>query len=241
MRALVRTAGALAGALLACAAAAPAAHAQAAATSICDPRDQRAAELPRRAPRGRREHRADWWWGGWLGFYATGTVVQSVRAGLEEQGKRADYIVSAVKALFGTGRLLYARPNARLGAEPMLAVPLEAPADCSARLGIGEETLRKNAHESDSRWSWKRHLFNVGINVIGGVIVAEGFGAEQRGWTSAGIGIAVGEAMILSTRLGLGDLEEYDRRFPASGVPAEPPTTWNLVPWPGGIGLAVRF
>ena len=119
-----------------------------------------------------RQTYARLWWGGWLGFYATGTVVQSVRAGLEDEADgRADYTISAVKALIGTTRLLVARPQARLGAEPLLALPLGEPADCAARLAIGEETLRQNAKEADARWDWRRHAFNVGLNVVGGVAV----------------------------------------------------------------------
>jgi hypothetical protein len=82
----------------------------------------------------------------------------------------------------------------------------------------------------------------VGLNVVGGVIADEAFDAQRRGWISAGVGIAVGTAMILSHPWqAAGDLAEYERRFPASGVPADPPTSWRIVPWPGGAALALRF
>jgi hypothetical protein len=236
-----RKAGALGAALLALLAA-PAAFAQAGAAPLCDSETgARLRFLEERLAGGQTYAR--WWWGGWLGFYATGTVVQSVRAGLEDEGDgRADYTISAVKALIGTTRLLVARPQARLGAEPLLALPLDEPAHCAARLGVGEETLLQNAKEADARWDWRRHAFNVGLNVVGGVIADEAFDAQRRGWISAGVGIAVGTAMILSHPWqAAGDLAEYERRFPASGVPADPPTSWRIVPWPGGAALALRF
>ena len=69
-----------------------------------------------------RERYADLWWRGWISFYGIGTVVQATRAGLEDDGgERADLIVSAVKAAGGTTRLFFARPVARLGADPLRA------------------------------------------------------------------------------------------------------------------------
>ena len=92
----------------------------------------------------------------------------------------ADYIVSAVKASAGTGRLLLFPPEARLGAAPMQAVdPVDEQA-CRERLRLGEELLRTNTGDSASGWSWKRHAANVAINVAGGLIVAEGFGRVAR-------------------------------------------------------------
>jgi hypothetical protein len=184
---------------------------------------------------------ADWWWKGWTAAYGVGTVVESVQAGLEndDTGKRADFVVSAVKAGFGTTRLLLWPPTLRLGADPMRALDRGDAASCRERLDVGEDLLRRAADESRSRWSWKRHLANLAINLAGGIIVAEGFD-ESRGWTSAGVGFAVGEAMTLSQPWGADDdLAEYERRF-ASG-PAPDRISWSVAPWGRGGRFLIRF
>jgi hypothetical protein len=187
-----------------------------------------------------RQPHATWWWRGWTGAYAVGTVVQSVRAGIEDsEGKRADLTVGAVKALIGTTRLLFDRPTARLGAEPMQAVAPSSEAACRERLSVGEDLLRKNAKESDSRWDWKRHAGNLALNAAGAAIVAYGFDDETRGWRSAAIGIGVGEAMIFSHPWhGDEDLAEYERRFQGAGAAR---TSLRLVPWGSGARLVLNF
>jgi len=183
---------------------------------------------------------ATWWWRGWTGAYGVGMVVQSVRAGTEDtDSRRADAAVGAVKALIGTTRLLFDRPTARLGAEPMQAIAPSGEAACRERLAVGEELLRQNAKQSDSRWDWKRHAGNVALNVAGAAIVAYGFDDETRGWRSAGIGMGVGEAMILSYPWhGDDDLAEYERRFQGDGAPR---TTLRVVPWGAGARLVLDF
>lgn len=180
-----------------------------------------------------RELYADLWWRGWFGFYGLGVIIQSVSAGVEDdEGEQADLVVSAVKALGGVTRLYFSRPVARLGADPIL----DEAAACRERVAKGEELLRQAAKESDRRYDWKAHASNVGINVAGGLIVAEGFD-EQDGWISAGVGIAVGEVMLWSHPWhGRNDLEEYEARF----APAER-VSWSVAPFGRGLQLNVRF
>jgi hypothetical protein len=186
---------------------------------------------------------ARYWWGGWTGFYGIGTVVTSVQAATEDdRGERANDVVSAAKAAFGTARLLYAPPAARKGAAALRALPVSGEDECRRRLARGEELLRASAAEAGARYSWTRHLANVGINVAGGLIVAEGFDEPGSAWTSAGIGIGVGEAMLWSHPWrARADLAEYERRFPADGVPRPAPVSWELVPCPGGAGIRLAF
>jgi hypothetical protein len=183
---------------------------------------------------------ADYWWKGWMGAYGLGTVIQSVQAGTHDSdGRKADYAISAAKALFGTARLALNPPTARVGADPMRAIePVDA-ASCRQRVEVGEKLLRENAHESESRWNWKRHAANVAINVAGGIIVSQAFD-EDRGWTSAGVGIAVGEAMTFSHPWhGDDDLAEYEQKF--GGSPPAQRVSFSIAPWNQGARVLVRF
>jgi hypothetical protein len=185
-----------------------------------------------------REFYADAWWRGWLGVYSIGMVYQSIDAGLTHDGsERADSTVSAIKALGGVARLLFFRPTARLGADPLLAEPLGDAAVCRARVAQGEELLREASDESQQRWSWKAHAINVGVNLAGALIVTQGFD-EKDGWHSMGIGIAVGEAQIWSHPWqGKSDLEEYQARFSPRAVTP----SWAVIPTGSGLAVQVRF
>ena len=186
---------------------------------------------------------AKYWWMGWTGFYGLGAVVQSARAPFEgDDSKQADLVVSAVKASFGVTRLLLWPPTAKAGTDAMRVVAPNDETACRERLRIGEELLRKNAHESESRWDWKRHAANVGINVAGALIVAEGWDDPWRGWRSAGIGIAVGEAFTFSHPWKADDdLAEYDAKFGQSAALAPTKVSFEVTPRLGGLSFGMRF
>jgi hypothetical protein len=186
-----------------------------------------------------REGHADLWWRGWIGFYGAGAVFQGTRAGFEDdEGQRADLIVSAAKAVGGVARLFFSRPVARLGADPLRAEALPDEESCLARVAQGEGLLHQAAQESERRWDWKPHLFNVAVNTAGALIVTQAFD-QNSGWISAGIGIAVGKAMLWSHPWhGKSDLEDYEVRF-AHALPSR--TSWALMPYERGLRLQVRF
>jgi hypothetical protein len=185
---------------------------------------------------------ANYWWMGWTGFYSIGAVVSSVEAGTEgDEGKRADYIVSAVKSGLGVGRLLLFPPTAKAGAAAMREVAPTDETACRERLRIGEDLMRTNARESASRWSWKRQAAIIGINVAGGIIVAEGFD-EPRGWESMGIGIGVGEIMAFSHPWKADDdLAEYEQKFGATTDYSARKVSWGVAPFPGGLAFGMHF
>jgi hypothetical protein len=180
------------------------------------------------------------WYYGWTSFYALGAVVQSVQAGIEDdKSERADYIVSAVKAAGGVARLLYRPLNARLGADPVLAMPAATHEERLLRLARAEELMRVNAKEAQRRYYWLQHVSNVAVNVAGALIVWQGFDDAETAWTSAGIGIAVGEVFIWSQPWWpSSDWKEYQRRF--SNV-EDQRVTWRIVPTMGGAAVHVAF
>lgn len=181
---------------------------------------------------------ADLWWKGWLGVYGLGAVVESVQAGREnDRGQRADRIVSAVKAVGGVTRLALSQPTARRGADPLRSGRPADEAACRERVAQGEELLKAASHESETRWDWKAHAFNVGVNLAGALIVTQGFD-ESDGWESGAVGIVVGEAMLWSHPwTGRSDYDEYQTRFAATDSGPK----WALAPFGRGLQVRVTF
>jgi hypothetical protein len=186
---------------------------------------------------------ARYYYGGWLGFYTVGIGYSSFEAAHNERGEQAVHIASAVKAVGGIGRMLYWPPNAKEGADASRGLPANSAAQCRQRLEVAEQTLRLNAEQADRRWDWKQHVINLAIHVTGAVIIGEVYnGARQEAWQSAGIATVVGEAIIWTFPWqAKGVLEEYERRFPATGLPPEPRVGWGIAPTIGGASVYVRF
>jgi len=183
---------------------------------------------------------ANVWWQSWSGVFGAGIAVEGARAGLtHDSGERADHVASAVKAGIGLADNLLRPPPARLGASELAAHEQES---CAERLTRAEDLLRRNATDARTRrFSWRPHLGNLALNGAGAVIVAEGFD-EPRGWVSGAVGLAVGELRIWSYPWHAdGAWKEYQRRFPASGAPQPPPTTWQLEPSGEGLRVVVRY
>jgi hypothetical protein len=186
---------------------------------------------------------ADAWWKAWSGVYVGGIVVGGASAGMaDDRGERADQIVTAVKAGIGLTRNLLSPPPAREGARELEGIDTSTAAGCAQRLARAQEILQESAAAARrERRSWIPHLANLGLNLAGAVIVAEGFD-ESSGWTSGAVGFAVGEGRIWSYPWQAGSvLEEYERRFPRSGIPQEPATSWQLESWGGGARFVLRY
>ncbi len=170
---------------------------------------------------------AEIWWGSWLMFYTSGAIVQSVRAANADTAvDRADLWVSAVKAGGGVVRLLVQPYGGIEGLD-------EAPAEPGARLAHAEAVLAHNADRTTPFGPWYAHLLNLGVNGAGAVIVGAGYDGWRDGLISAGIGFAVGEAMILTGPWEADDdLEAYRDLFQPE---------LSLVPGLDGAALRVRF
>jgi hypothetical protein len=161
---------------------------------------------------------------------------------LDDAGERADQIVSAVKSGIGLGQNLWMPPPARDGADALRGMPADSAAACAERLARAEDVLRRNAEESrEQRFGWIPHAGNLALNAAGALIVTQGFD-EKSGWASAALGLVVGEITIWTYPWQApGALAEYERRFPASGVPQPPAASLHLEPWGNGARLVLRY
>jgi hypothetical protein len=178
------------------------------------------------------------WQYGWTSGYSMGVVLGTTQAATaDHQSKRVSGIVMASKAVIGTGRLLWSPHPGRLGAQPMRDIEGNDHAAKMAKVAAGEAQLNAIAERAEKRHRWERHAGNVGLNMIGGGIIA-GFGHTKEALISTGVGIAVGELMIwTSPKRGEADLAAYQQSF--AGSPQDPGWTVSLVPTYGGA--AVKF
>jgi hypothetical protein len=184
-----------------------------------------------------RKHAYYWQWG-WVGFYGSGLVVQSIRAGLSEDNEhQADYVVSAVKAAGGVARMYLAPHPARQGADPIRQMGGSTREAKARKLAKAEEMLLESAKFSDRRFSTKAHLGNVIVNVAGGAIIW-GLGAPSDALASTLLGIAVGTANIMSSPwYGDDDLVDYKAQFGGTARGWD----WKIVPTLSGAAVQVTF
>ncbi len=179
-----------------------------------------------------------WQWG-WTSGYSLGIVIGTAQAIEEDKNKkRTNHIVTAVKGVIGTSRMVFFPHPGRNGADAMRAVPGDSREAKLARLKAGEETLKQVAKRAEQRTNWKSHAGNIALNAAGGAFIF-GFGRDKDAGISMGVGVAVGTAQILSApKRGIQDLEDYQTRF---GMKTASRVDWMIVPTMGGVALQVTF
>ena len=190
--------------------------------------------LESRLDAGRRD--AALWQNGWSAVYAAVAVAQGTLA--FNENKRDDQVANGVGSLRAVTAfaLLRLRPQpGSQGADPVRALAADDPAE---RLALAESLLQRSAQRAEERYSPRRHLLNVGMNLaFGGMICA--FGDCSDAPLSILIGIAGGEAALWSMPTqATSDLRAYQRRF---GSQTDSRISWQILPAPGGIQIRGRF
>jgi hypothetical protein len=180
------------------------------------------------------------WQHGWTGIFGIGAVASAAQAiAADDWDGRVYNIVGAVKSAGATAQMVLDPLPARLGGEPMRAVPDGTRQGRLQRLAVGERLLVANAARADSRYSWRRHLEGVTTNLIGSAVIYA-FGDSKDALVSALSGIAVGEAQIWSQPWrATGDLNDYRAAFPTTM--ASRGIEWQLRPTLNGAELAFRW
>jgi hypothetical protein len=180
------------------------------------------------------------WQYGWTGVFGVGAVAGVAQAITADDGDERVYnIVGAVKSTGAVAQMLIDPLPARLGAEPMRAMPDGTRQGRLQRLALGERQLVTNSDRADTRYSWRRHLEGITTNLIGGAVIYA-FGDSKDALVSALSGLAVGEASIWSQPWRAnGDLADYRAAFPTTM--AGRGIQWQLRPTLNGAELAFNW
>jgi hypothetical protein len=183
-----------------------------------------------------------WWWRSWLAVYSIGFVYKTVEGATTRDGSNAaaDYFTAGKSAL---GILdLTLRPHVgRHGAAPMRAIPKTTAQYCAERLALAEKSMQQASDQSHMRWSWKRHLSSLVLNLGVAVAIDEGFGDEGTAWRDFGVSEASAELSIWThpTRA-YDDYADYRSKF--DRIPAAmAPSTLRFAASPRGLGLVWKF
>lgn len=186
-----------------------------------------------------QRHGQYWHWG-WMGISVAGTAAGIGQAATQNGDDQAGRIVEATTAAVGVVYLLVAPMEARLGADPIRAMPSRTASDRFNQLHAAEARLLRNAERSRERTSWKMHLGNIAFNVAaGGVLGAVGNLGDAA--ILAGAGTLSGAIQFWSEPARpLDDWKDYEA-FKASGANAAPERPWSLSPTTRGIAFRLRF
>jgi hypothetical protein len=184
------------------------------------------------------------WQYGFTAGYGLGVVIGTYKA-IDERNakdhKLANGIVTAVKATFGVGRLLYSPNPGRNGSEAIQAIGGETREDRIARLHTAESELYDVERRAESRWAWQRHAGNLAINGAGAAIIA-GLGGNSAALESGLVGVTVGTIMAFSMPWrGVDDAEDYRQMIRGDNLPDDPEVSWNLYSTGTGLGIHVDF
>jgi predicted GNAT superfamily acetyltransferase len=107
------------------------------------------------------------------------------------------------------------------------------------RLSKGEELIDQTAQRAQERTAWKSHLKGIGVNLLGGIVIAA-FGDGGDAAVSTAPGIAIAETSIWTQpSQPIANREDYRRRFPENQVKVK--KHWQLVPITNGAMVRVIF
>jgi len=207
----------------------------------CDPNTEARLEfIETRLDEGQKHEQ--WWWRSWLAVYSIGFVYKTVEGATTSDGSNAaaDYFTAGKSAL---GILdLTLRPHVgRHGAAPMRAIPKTTAQYCAERLALAEKSMSQASEQANMRWSWKRHLSSLVLNLGVAVAISEGWDDEGTAWRDFGVSETSAELSIWThpTRA-YHDWEDYRAKF--DGTPAAiAPSTLRFAASPRGVGLVWKF
>jgi 4-amino-4-deoxy-L-arabinose transferase-like glycosyltransferase len=182
------------------------------------------------------------WWGSWMAVFSVGAAYGITAGALEDNNEQAAAsYVTAAKATLGIVDLVVRPHVGRHGAAPIRAIPKTSSASCAERLRVAEQTLEKAGDMSSMRWSWKRHLSSLVLNVGAAVAIAEGADEPERAWQDFAISEISSEVHIWThPTKNAAAWADYRQKF--SGAPAATaPRSFDFAFHRGGLGFVYKF
>lgn len=139
--------------------------------------------------------RANIWRWSWGGAYIAGTLAQGIAIPfLKNEADRIDFIVGAISSGFGAIFELLLPLDVIVHAPKVSQLP-----DTAEGLAEAERLLENDAKDEDFCVSWIMHAGNVLFNVATGLVLGLGWQHWESAAWNVGIGIVIGEAMVLTT------------------------------------------
>jgi len=183
---------------------------------------------------------ANLWQYSWLTINTGGAAWSSYQASQDHRHGQVNHAMEAGKSTIGIIYLLTDPMPGRQGADPIRALPSSTREEKLVQLEQAERLFRKTVRRSQQRKMWLQHIGNYGLHAITASVLL-GLGEEKDAWMSFLIDSTVGEIQIWSRPWEpVGDWKEYER-FVATGMPAEPQTSWGIGPTGRGLALLVSF
>ena len=158
------------------------------------------------------ERKARIWTYGWGGGIAAAGVGTLVAVPFVAPENRVDWYTGAVSAGVGVAALVIVPPVVLDVAPALRSRIASAPhgVDVCPLLRGAEADLARVARDEERQGRWYVHLGNVLFNVGLGLFLGLGFHHWEAGAINAAVGIAVGEALILTRpTAAIADLDAY--------------------------------
>lgn len=184
------------------------------------------------------EGSAELWQWGWTSFFAATLAYGTYDAiDTDDHDDRVVDIVNAVQSAGGLAQMLIDPLPARLGTEPLRALPTGSREAKLARLSRGEALMRENADRANEAYDWLPHVANLAVNLGGGGVIWA-FADLDHAALSAIPGILIGELQLWTIPQGpAGDWDSYRSRIgEGAGM-----VSWSIEPRMGGAAIHVRF
>lgn len=139
--------------------------------------------------------RANIWRWSWGGAYIAGTLAQAIAIPfLKNEADRIDFIVGAISSGFGAIFELVLPLDVIVHAPKIRELP-----ETAEGLAEAERFLENDAKDEDFCVSWVMHAGNVLFNVATGLVLGLGWQHWESAAWNVGIGIVIGEVMVLTT------------------------------------------
>lgn len=196
-----------------------------------------------RANLARGARRARLWSWGWAGIYSGLTIGSLALLPTKTANEKVDSYLGAAASFVGVAILIVSPMKITFDQTWLERRLRTAPAgtDRCALVADAERLLIRDAADADLGRQPFVHVFNFLFNIGVGLALGIGFGHWDEAALTAGVGVALGEAQILTRPM---DTVETLRRYRLGGVGPLPPSNalrWSLVPVstsPRNLGLA---